>query len=79
MQGKKIILTLSEPVSKRLESEKKKFGYSTIQEIINETLRDKFFRESVAGVKRGRPRKIDGVDIVGRDKIFSRKGVPVEV
>ncbi len=79
MEGKKIILTLSGPVFEKLGAEKKKFGYSTIQEIINEVLRDKFFRESAPGVKKGRPRKIDGVDIVSRKKIFSKKGVPVEV
>jgi hypothetical protein len=79
MESKKIILTLSEPVFEKLGSEKKKFGYSTIQEIINELLRDKFFRESAPGVKKGRPRKIDGVDIVSRKKIFSKDGVPIEV
>ncbi|MBT3397990.1 hypothetical protein HOA55_01355 [archaeon] len=79
MESKKIILTLSGPVFDKLKSERDKFGYSTIQEIINELLRDKFFRESAPGVKKGRPRKIDGVDIVSRKKIFSKNGIPVAV
>ena len=81
MESKIIKLTLPDPVFQRLKQEKEKFAYSTIQEIINETIRNKFFREQKrGGKKRGRPKKIDESKVLTRsDKIFSKDGVPIEV
>ena len=81
METQQIKLTLPAPVFQKLEQEKKKFAYSSIQEIINEVLRNKFFREHLKGAsKRGRPKKIDETKVLTRQgKIFSKKGAPVEV
>jgi hypothetical protein len=79
MESKKIILTLSGSVFEKLKFERDKYGYSTIQEIVNELLRDKFFRESAPGVKKGRPKKIDEVGLVCNNKVFSKNGIPVAV
>ena len=82
MVGQKIILTLTEPVFERLMYEKKKYAYSSIQEIINEVLRDKFFRENILRNKsgRGRPKKPNEAKLITRqDKIFSKDGARVEV
>jgi len=76
---KGIFLTLPEPVIKKLEQEKEKFAYSSIQEIIAETLRNKYFRESLTRTKRGRPRKIREEDILTRKRIFSKRGVGIEI
>ncbi len=58
MTQKKITLALPEPMIKKLEEEKKKFAYESVQEIIKEVLREKFFRQSrETGSKRGRPKE----------------------
>lgn len=55
---KGLFLTLPEPMMKKLEEEKKKFVYESVQEIIKEVLREKFFRQSKeTGSKRGRPKE----------------------
>lgn len=75
MTTKKIILTLPEPILKILKKEKKKFAYNTIQEIIVEALRDKFFRAIPKTTKkRGRPRGIRPERIITRKNLFVKKG-----
>ena len=81
MDAKKVMLTMSDALFRKIEGEKKKFGYSSVQEVMNEVLRDRFFRVLVGGKsKAGRPRKFDETKLITRQgKIFSRKGVPIEV
>ena len=72
---KQIKLTLPEPMLKRLEDEKERFAYHTVQEIILEAIRDKFFRgQPVGNTKRGRPKKPDYTKALGMKKIFTKKG-----
>ena len=75
MVQNKITLTLTEPMLKRLELEKERFSYESVQEIIKEVLRDKFFREGPAGdSKRGRPKKLDYDKSLGMKKVFTKDG-----
>jgi hypothetical protein len=57
----KILLSLPDAMVKRLREEKRKFAYDSVQEIIKETLREKFFKNADAmangKTKRGRPKK----------------------
>jgi len=78
---KGIFLTMPEAMLKRLEDEKDRFAYHTVQEIILEAIRDKFFRGQPAGnSKRGRPKKPDYTKALGMKKIFvKRGGVKVDV
>ena len=79
--SKQIKLTMSDGLFKKLEREQKMFGYLTMQEVVNEVLRDKFFRTRVVGKsKAGRPRKLDETKLITRHgKIFSKKGKAIEV
>lgn len=82
MAGKAIILSLPEQILGRLEAEKQRYAYSSIQEIIVDALREKFyFHEGQAGAendaKPGRPKKINEEKILMRKRIFSREGRPV--
>ena len=68
-------LTLPEAMLKRLEDEKERFAYHTVQEIILEAIRDKFFRGQASGnSNRGRPKKEDLTKALGMKKIFVKKG-----
>lgn len=72
MTQKKITLALPEPMLKKLEEEKNKFAYESVQEIIKEILREKFFRQSKeTGSKRGRPKEgFDYYKIGSAKKVF---------
>ncbi len=76
-----MMLTMSGSLFGKIEKEMKMFGYSSVQEVMNEVLRDRFFRVRVPGKsKAGRPRKLDETKLITRHgKIFSRKGVPIEI
>lgn len=78
---KQVKLTLSDELFGKIEREKETFGYLTIQEVMNEILRNKFFRLRVPGKsKAGRPRKFDETKAITRHgKIFSSSGKAVEV
>lgn len=78
---KQIKLTMSDELFKKIEKEMRTFGYGSVQEVMNEVLRDKFFRIRVTGKsKAGRPRKLDETKLITRhSKIFSKKGKPIEV
>ncbi len=43
MTSKKITLSIPEPILNKLKDEKKKYAYSSIQEIIVDILRNKFY------------------------------------
>jgi len=81
METKKVMLTMSGALFKKIEKEMRIFGYGSVQEVMNEVLRDKFFRTRVAGKsKAGRPRKLDETKLITRHgRIFSRKGKAIEV
>ncbi len=79
--AKKILLSIPEPIFNRLNKEKEKYSYFSIQQIILEIVRDKFrLQETKSGTpKRGRPKKIDEVKIMTRKKIFSKHGEPISI
>ncbi|MBU1136006.1 MAG: hypothetical protein ABIG37_01090 [Nanoarchaeota archaeon] len=56
MLRKTILLTIPEPILKKLKIDKKKRGFSKLQELIIDIVRDNYFRKSKTGAKRGRPK-----------------------
>ncbi len=79
--GKKITLTLPDKLLASIKREKEVFSYFSIQEVIIATLRDRFMRNSNRDnnkSKLGRPPLLDEIAILGRKKIFSKKGVAVD-
>ena len=78
--AKRILLSVPEQILKKLEAEKEKYAYSSIQEVILEALRDKLFVEAEPEKEtRGRPKKIREEKIITRKKIFSKKGEPISI
>ena len=78
--AKKVLLSIPEPILKKLESEKEKYAYSSIQEVIVQLLRDSLFVETSPSYEtRGRPKKIREEKILSRKKIFSKKGEPISI
>ena len=78
--AKKVLLSIPEPILKKLESEKEKYAYSSIQEVIVQLLRDSLFVETEPSYEtRGRPKKIREEKILSRKKIFSKKGEPISI
>ena len=79
--AKIVKLTVPDALFERVRKEKQMFGYGTIQEVINEVLRNKFFRTNIKKKNKvGRPRKMDETKLITRHgKIFSKEGVPIEV
>jgi len=81
MASEKILLSLPEKMLERLEAEKKRYAYSTVQEVISETLRKEFFRNKESKKEtRGRPRKLNEMKILtGKKKIWDREGVRIPI
>ena len=79
--AKKVLLSIPDPILSKLENEQKKYAYSSLQEVIVDALRDKFYFQSGSRqtTKRGRPKKIREAKILTRKKIFSKKGEPISV
>ncbi|MFH1358930.1 MAG: hypothetical protein ABIH37_03525 [archaeon] len=72
---KQIKLTMPDEMLNKLKLERDKFAYNTVQEIILELIRDKFFKNPAIGeTKLGRPKKPDYDKALGMRKIFTRKG-----
>ncbi len=70
---KKVLLSVPDAMYHKLQKELKIFSYSTVQEVILETIREKYFRQThtPTGRKRGRPKEEDPALIMTRAKIFS--------
>lgn len=70
---KKVLLSVPDQMYRKLTKQLKLFSYSTVQEIILETLREKYFRQThtPTGNKRGRPKEQDSAMIMTRKKIFA--------
>jgi len=80
MASKKVTLEIPESVFDKLDKERKTFGYSSIQEVIMEMLRDKFLRAPLMIGKVGRPKKLDEIKILtGKQKVFSKKGEKIPI
>jgi len=81
MASKKITLSLPKKMLERLEAEKKRYAYSTVQEVISETLRKEFFRNKESKKEtRGRPKKLNEVAILtGKGKIWDKNGVRIPI
>ena len=79
MTSKAIKLSIPEPILKKLKTEKKTFAYSSVQEIIIETLREKYFRTVLGKRSPGRPPKLREGKIITRRKIFDKRGAKLDV
>ncbi len=81
MARKRVILSIPEEMLRILENEKKKYIYDSVQELILEALRDKYvrYREKNIPTKRGRPKKTTDLDFLKRKKIFSKKGIAIDI
>ena len=78
--AKRILLSVPDQILKKLEAEKEKYAYTSIQEVILELLRDKLFIQAEPEKEtRGRPKKISEEKILTRKKIFSKKGEPISL
>ena len=78
--AKRILLSVPDQILKKLEAEKEKYAYTSLQEVILEALRDRLFIEAEPTVEtRGRPKKIKEEKILTRKKIFSSKGEPISI
>lgn len=78
--AKKVLLSVPDQILKKLEAEKEKYAYSSIQEVILEVLRDKLFvADEPEKETRGRPKKIREEKILTRKKIFGKKGEPISI
>ncbi len=76
MASKNIMLAVPEQIFKILKNEKENLGYSSVQELILEALREKYFKNKKEKESRGRPKKIDETEILSRKRIFSKRGGP---
>ncbi|MEK6825460.1 MAG: hypothetical protein AABY00_01605 [Nanoarchaeota archaeon] len=80
--SQKITLTLPDPLLKHLQREQHTFSYFSLQEIIIETLRERFMRtapQNALGKKRGRPQEFDEMSMLSRKHVFSKKGKDIEL
>jgi len=79
--AKRVLLSIPDPIMGKLVNEKQKYAYSSIQEIIVDILRDKFYFQAgkKEKTKRGRPKKIREEKILTRKKIFDKEGEPISV
>lgn len=74
-----VLLSLPEPIYNKLKAQLRLYAYTSVQEVIIDALREKYFRQSrVTGGKRGRPRKINELRLLGRKRAFGKRGVAVE-
>lgn len=77
---KQIFLSLPEPIFNKLEAEKKKYSYRSIQEVVVEMLRDRLFVKAEPEKEtRGRPKKIKEEKILTRKKIFGKGGETISI
>jgi len=77
---KEITLILPIKLYEKLKKEETLYSYNSIQDIINEVLRDKYLKSSaLCKGKRGRPKKIREDKILARKKIFDKDGVAIQI
>lgn len=80
MASERITLRIPEQILRKLNAEKQKYSYNSIQEVVLEVLRDRLFVEAEPEREtRGRPKKISEEKILTRKKIFSKKGGPIYI
>lgn len=65
-----IKLTVPEKMLQKLKQEKENFSYPSVQMIILEALRDRYFKTPKTGEKRGRPRKLDLMRVGSAKRVF---------
>ena len=73
--ARKILLTVPDKMYNKLKNEVESYSYSSIQEVVLDAVREKYFRrsQSVSSVKPGRPKEVSGLDrlkVLGRKRIF---------
>ena len=70
----RVTLRIPKTIYAKLKGETEVYAYNSVQEVILDALREKFYvRPSTAtGKKRGRPRKEDPLRILGMKRIFAK-------
>ncbi|MBS3080810.1 hypothetical protein J4221_05035 [Candidatus Pacearchaeota archaeon] len=59
-ESEKIILTIPKKLFNRLKEEKNRFSYQSVQSIILEALRERYYKKKTEGKsRRGRPPELD--------------------
>jgi len=80
MPSKRILLSIPEPIMKKLKHEMELYAFTSLQDVIIDALRNKFyFQLPRSTTKKGRPRKLDEMKILTRKKIFSKHGERISV
>jgi len=66
-ESERIILTIPKKLFQKLKEEKNRFSYQSIQSIILEALRERYYKKKTEGKsRRGRPPELDLVKIASR-------------
>jgi len=66
-ESERIILTIPKKLFNKLREEKNRFSYQSIQSIILEALRERYYKKKTEGKsRRGRPPELDLVKIASR-------------
>lgn len=66
----KINLTLPKTIHNKLLKEKEDFSYLTIQTIILEALRDRYFQKQATGRNKGRPKNLNLLRVASAKRVF---------
>ena len=68
----KVLLSIPEVLLRELKEEKEKYAYSSVQEVVMDTLRDKFLKNKKSG--KGRKR-FSEERVLFRKKVFGKERV----
>ena len=78
--AKRILMSVPDRMLKKLEAEKEKYAYSSLQEVMLQMLREKMFMEDDKKETRGRPKKLDEKAILtGKNKMWDKNGVRIPI
>lgn len=70
---KKVLLSLPDAMYRKLQQQLKLFSYTSVQEVILNAIREKYFKQNhtPTGNKRGRPKEQNLAMVMTRKKIFA--------
>jgi len=79
--AKRILVSVPDRMMKKLEAEKERCAYFSLQEVILQILRERMFKEDDKKKEtRGRPKKLDEKKILtGKGKIWDKNGVRIPI
>ena len=72
----KITLTIPEPLAKKIKAEKEQDSYFSLQEVILNTLRQKYHTTTTNNntTRAGRPKRFHPEDLLTKKRIFTKRG-----